>query len=460
MSSEERSRDRRDTVVLVWNEAVLAAIRATRPAPPVAARALAIVHTAMYDAWAAYDRRAIGTRLGFVPVRRHERPSAAKSEAVGIAAYHSLLDLFPGRKSEVDATMAALGLDPASPTVDLATPAGIGRAAASAVLEWRHGDGANQLGTLAPGPYSDWTGYRPMNTPDRVLDPDRWQPLRVPDGRGGTTVQRFAVPHWGLVTPFASAPGLTGPVPPPAPAGTRRFAEQAAEVLALSARLSDREKVIAEYWADGPGRELPPGHWCVLAGLVSRRDRHDLDADVVMFFALANALLDASIEAWHAKRTYDYVRPITAIRELFAGRQVRAWAGPGRDAELIDGAWWHPYQEPTFVTPPFAEYYSGHSTFSAAAAEILRRFTGSDAFGAAVTVEAGSSRIEPGRVPAKDMTLQWDTFSSAADEAGLSRRYGGIHFRQGDLVGRAVGRAIGARVWRLAMRYRTGEPAD
>ena len=106
------------------------------------------------------------------------------------------------------------------------------------------------------------------------------------------------------------------------------------------------------------------------------------------------------------------------------------------------------------VTPPFAEYPSGHSTFSAAAAEILRRFTGSDAFGAAATVPAGSSRIEPGLVPAEDLTLRWDTFSAAADQAGLSRRYGGIHFEQGDLVGRGIGRAVGARVWRLAMRYR------
>jgi hypothetical protein len=106
------------------------------------------------------------------------------------------------------------------------------------------------------------------------------------------------------------------------------------------------------------------------------------------------------------------------------------------------------------VTPPFAEYPSGHSTFSAAAAEVLRRFTGSDALGATVTVPAGSSRIEPGLVPAEDLTLGWDTFSAAADQAGLSRRYGGIHFEQGDLVGRAIGRAVGARVWRLAMRYR------
>jgi hypothetical protein len=446
---------RSGTVVLTWNEAVLAAIRATRPAPPVAARALAIVHTAMYDAWAAYDPWAVGTRLGFVPPPT-DRGTAVKSDAVGYAAYHAILDLFPDRKSNVDATLAAVGLDPPSSATDPTTSAGIGAAAARAVLDFRHGDGGNQLGTLAPGAYADWTGYVPVNTPDVVVAPDRWQPLRVPDGRGGNVVQRFAVPHWGLVVPFASPPLLTDRVPPPAPAGTRRFLQQAEELIEISARLSDREKAIAQYWADGPNSELPPGHWCLFAGFVSRRDGHDLDADVVLFFALTNALLDAGIETWFLKRKYDYVRPITAIRELFAGRQIRAWAGPGRDGQLIDGAQWQPYQEATVVTPPFAEYPSGHSTFSAAAAEVLRRYTGSDAFGATVTIEAGSSRIEPGRVPARDLTLHWDTFSAAADEAGLSRRYGGIHFQQGDLVGRAVGREVGARVWHLATAYRNG----
>jgi membrane-associated phospholipid phosphatase len=446
---------RSGTVVLTWNEAVLAAIRATRPAPPVAARALAIVHTAMYEAWAAYDPWAVGTRLGFVPPPR-DHGTAAKTEAVGYAAYHAILDLFPDRKSNVDATLAAVGLDPPPPTADRTTSAGVGFAAARAVLDFRHGDGANQLGTLAPGAYADWTGYVPVNTPDVVVVPDRWQPLRVPDGRGGYVVQRFAVPHWGLVVPFASPPLLTDRVRPPAPASTRRFLQQAKELIEISARLSDRAKAIAQYWADGPDSELPPGHWCLFAGFVSRRDAHDLDADVVLFFALTNALLDAGIATWHLKRKYDYVRPITAIREVFVGRQIRAWAGPGRDSQLIDGGQWEPYQEPTVVTPPFAEYPSGHSTFSAAAAEILRCYTGSDAFGASATIEAGSSRIEPGRVPARDLTLHWDTFSAAADEAGLSRRYGGIHFQQGDLVGRAVGREVGARVWQLATAYRNG----
>ena len=103
------------------------------------------------------------------------------------------------------------------------------------------------------------------------------------------------------------------------------------------------------------------------------------------------------------------------------------------------------------ATPPFAEYVSGHSAFSAASAGILRRFTGSDRFGASVVIPAGSSPVEPQLVPAHDVVLRWPTFSAAADEAGLSRRYGGIHFRSGDLNGRALGRAVAEQVWRRVL---------
>lgn len=442
-----------------WNEAMLHAVRATRLGPPMVARALAVVNTAMYEAWAAYDDRAAGTRLGGL-LRRPagERTAAARQAAVSYAAYRTLVDLFAAEQPRFDSVLAELGLDPADRTSDRTSPCGIGTVAAQAVLELRHGDGSNQLGTLHPGAYSDWTGYEPVNTPDLVRDARRWQPLRVDDGRGGTVVQAFVAPHWGRVVPFALPDGPLELPPPPAAPGTAAFEVQLRDVLRLSARLGNREKAVVEYWADGPSSELPPGHWCLLAAEVSRRDRHDLDADVPMFFALGNALLDAGIAAWAAKRAYDSVRPVTAVRTLLAGQEVRAWAGPGRGTDLIDAATWLPYQPSTVVTPPFPEYVSGHSTFSAAAAEVLRRATGSDAFGASVTIRAGSSKVEPGLVPARDLTLSWSTFSEAADEAGLSRRYGGIHFEDGDRVGRALGRSIGARAFRLARRYRRGLP--
>ena len=140
----------------------------------------------------------------------------------------------------------------------------------------------------------------------------------------------------------------------------------------MSAALTDEHKVIVEYWMDGPRSETPPGHWNLFAQGVSRRDGHDLDRDVAMFFLLNNALMDAGIAAWDCKRHFDSVRPITALRQTYGGQRVRAWGGPGQGTRRSTARNWLPYQRANFITPPFPEYVSGHSTFSAAAAEILQ----------------------------------------------------------------------------------------
>ena len=114
---------------------------------------------------------------------------------------------------------------------------------------------------------------------------------------------------------------------------------------------------------------------------------------------------------------------------------------------------WQPYQVSTSVTPAFPGYISGHSIFSRAAAEVLRNFTGSETFGNQVTIPAGSSKVQPGTVPAHDVTLYWATFTEAADEAGISRRYGGIHFVQGDMVSRDAGAKVGNYAWQKALNY-------
>jgi hypothetical protein len=424
--------------------------------PPLVARALHVLHASMYDAWAAHDDLAFGSRTGDQLRRpRAGRTRAAKREAASFAAQVALSDLFPTEATAFAKLMSDLGYDPATPGPP-GSPGAVGVQAARAVLTFRHGDGANQLGDLGPEPrglaaaYEDWTGYRPANPLARLLDPNRWQPQPTPDGLG----QRFLGPHWGLVVPFALEAGWEL-----RPAGPRRhpgrsYLFQAEEVLADSAGLTDEHKAIAEYWADGPGSETPPGHWCLLAQDVSARDGHDLDQDVKLFFALTGALLDASIACWDAKRAYDSVRPITAIRFLFAGREVLAWGGPGQGTRRIQGETWRPY----IATPPFGEHPSGHATFSAAAAAVLARFTGSDRFGASAIIPAGSSRVEPGITPAADVVLSWPTFGDAADQAGRSRRYGGIHFREGDLVGRALGARVGARAWETAAELFAGRP--
>lgn len=444
---------------LQWNQTALEAVSNGTLGPPMVARALAIVHTAMYDAWAAYDEAAVGTRLGG-SLRRPspEHTLANKAEAVSYAAYRALLDLYPLQKTRFDARMAALGLDPSSTTQDATTPAGIGNVAAAALLAYRHEDGSNQQGTLGSTglPYSDYTGYIPVNSPDIIADANRWQPLRHGNRSGTAIVEQICLgAHWHLVVPFALMSADQFRPPPPRQFPHGRYRQQAEELVRLSATLGDREKVIAEYWADGPMTVLPPGHFNVFAQYVSLRDGHTLDQDVRLFFLLTNAVFDAGIAAWDAKNHYDYVRPITAIRYLKRGQKVRAWAGPGLGTRVIKGEEWRPYQPDWFPTPPFSEYVSGHSTFSAAAAEILKRFTGSDDFGASITITHGELGIEPG-VPAGPVTLSWNTFSEAADEAGMSRRYGGIHFEDGDLAGRSLGRAVGAHVWQAARGYILG----
>jgi hypothetical protein len=121
------------------------------------------------------------------------------------------------------------------------------------------------------------------------------------------------------------------------------------------------------------------------------------------------------------------------------------WAGKGNDHN--GRTILNPLPDKTFPTPQLPEYISGHSTFSAAGAAVLKLFTGSDVFGSSVTLAAGSSKIELGLTPSNPVTLRWRAFTEAANEAGISRRYGGIHFKAGDLTGRAVGRVVGYQAW-------------
>lgn len=462
--------DPSENVVLQWNDAALEAIRITHPGPPVVARTLAVLNTCTFDSWAAFDNKARGTRFGRqLKAPNALRNEAGKREAIAFGAYRALLDLFPqaDQQTYFKALLSEQGYDPTNAVINSTTAAGIGNKACKAVLDYRHLDKSNQLGEMNGGaPYSDWTGYQPVNTPDQINDPNRWQPLRISNGHGGTVVQKFISPHWGRVTPFAlddwdknvikpvrklikETTGHVGPVKADDPA----YKEQADQVIAYSASLVDTQKVIAEFWADGPSSELPPGHWNLFAQQVSIRDGNSVDADVKMLFAMSNTVFDTSIAIWGAKVKFDSARPVTAIHYLYAGENINAWAGPGQGTQPILGENWQPYQANTVVTPPFAEYPSGHSAFSAAAAEALKRFTGSDVFGAGATLPAGGSRVEPGQVPAHDLSLSWATFTDAAEEAGISRRYGGIHFIDGDLDSRLMGRRVTDLIWPTIQYY-------
>jgi membrane-associated phospholipid phosphatase len=441
-----------DDAVIQWNKVALEVIRSARPGPPVTARALHIVHACMYDAWSAYDAKA---KPSVAASKLAKRPSAErtptfKSEAISYAAYTALLDLFPAQRASFDKQMATLGYEPANRSTSPTTGAGLGNAACAQVLALRHADGSNQLGDAAGSsgkPYSDYTGYKPSNPAvlphggSVPMNPNHWEPLIL-----NGVAQSFTAPHWGRVKPFALTAANALKLPAPALAGSSAYAEQARELLDMSAKLTDKQKVIAEYWADGPNSEYPPGHWNVFAQYVSARDRLGLDANVKLFFTLNNAMLDASIWCWGQKVLFDSPRPITAIHDLYNGQSVVAWQ-PGVGVAALQGQYWQPYQAAGVVTPPFAEYVSGHSTFSAAAAEVLMLATRSDVFGASFVAPVGSSKVEPGQTPAAEVPLSWPTFTDAANEAGLSRRYGGIHFKQGDMMGRLGGRLIGANAY-------------
>lgn len=483
-----------------WTTAARQGERDAKLGAPTASRALAIVHTCMYDAWAAYDQKAVGTQLsGALRRPAAERTQANKEKAISYAAYRALSDVLTADTESVyKPLMKQLGYDPNDNSTDIETPAGIGNVACAAVLEFRHHDRSNQLGDLisekeksrreadaakgerpasnggryraeTAGPYSDWSDYRPINPPTIVpmhfpfvkpVNPDHWQPLTYTDATGNFVLQMFSGAYWCFVTPFALTKGeeLRNVVEPgPARYGTPEYEEQARELIDLSANLTDQQKMTAEYWSDAWDSTQLFAHWMQFAEFVSERDHHTLDDDVKMFFALSNAMLDSGIAAWDAKMAYDSERPLTAIAVLFNGKKIRAWGGPEKGPVDMDGSQWIPYQPATLPTPPWPEYVSGQSAYSAAAARILELWTGSERFGDSVMLAAGSSKIEPGLTPAKLVTLKWETFKDAANEAGMSGRYGGIHFARADLSGRRLGRAAAEKAWTKAQGYFHGK---
>jgi hypothetical protein len=439
---------------------------------------LAVVHTCIYDVWAAYDDDAVGTQLSQA-LRRPlvERTEPNKDKAISYAAYRALSDLYPfDTESVFKPLMRLLGYDPNDSSADIETPEGIGNIACAAVLEFRHHDNANSLGDLTPAgtqdpisktmlvsQYADWTGYTPINSPgtlparaisSKPLNPEHWQPLTYTDSSGNLVVQMFSTAHWSRVTPFALSTGdelrsLLDPLP--AKYGSPEYQHQAEELVALSGGLTDRQKMLAEFWTSQTG--LPAARWLQFAEFVAERDHLSLDNQVKLFFVLSNAMMDADIAAYDAKRYYDSVRPATAIPLLFRGKTIKMWGGPGKGTIEADGGQWLPYQPATLPTPPSPEYVSEISAESAAAAEIFRLFTGSDKFGFSGTIEKGSSQIEPGLTPFQPVTLKWQTFTDAVNDVGMATRYAGIQFAPGDLAGRKLGHLVATHTWAKAQSY-------
>lgn len=464
-------------IIIEWNNILLEAVRSIgklpstspdigRGGPPQVARSISIVYTSIYDAWSAYDSVAnpVHRTTPRKPAAQHNE--ANRRKAISQAAYRALIDQFPPQifdatfkstyESMLTKQLAKDGIVIPGPTP---APVDVGNQAADDVLGFRHNDNSNQAGL-----YADTTGYVPANkampaplaaSPDAIGFPGRWQALTYLSSAHEAKTPKFICPHWKLVKPFSLASGdQFRPTTAPQSPLSQGFLDQAKHVIDVQANLTLEQKVIAEYWADGPNSELPPGHWTEFAAFVAERDGLDTNQSVKLFFALSNAIFDASIATWDAKVAFDYVRPITAIRHLFRGKKILAWGGPGLGTQEILGEAWKPFQSATFPTPPFAEFTSGHSGFSMAAATVLKIFTGSDQFGFFYSQDT-PLKADPTE-PVTGTILHWPTFTAAALEAGESRIYGGIHFYEGNVVGLDIGEKVGLSAYAKAQDLWSG----
>jgi membrane-associated phospholipid phosphatase len=373
-------------VVTRWNEAALQAVRASRTPPPVAARNLAALHVAVYDAVAATDAAYRPFRVRFTPA-----VDADPDVAAAVAAHRTLAELYPDRVGEFDAVLDdTIGHVPDGPRKDAGVTAG--QTVAERVLRWRAADtSVSRVSAYTPqGGTGRW----------RFTPPDYRPPL---------------LPGWAAVSCFA-LPGLADFRPPGPPAvGSAEYAVAYREVVGLGAadslaRTPD-QTAVAKFWADGDGTVTPPGHWNRIAQTVAA-DRRLGTAEAARLFALLNvAMADAAVVCWDCKFRFDVWRPVTAARETDPG-----WT-------------------PLLTTPPFPAYTSGHSSFSGAAAAALAAFCGTDRVRFTSTSEGlpGATRAYTG-------------FWQAAEEAGMSRIYGGIHWQFDNRDGLACGRRVAVYV--------------
>ena len=427
--------------------------------PTVLSRTLAIWATAMYDAWAAYDEHAVGTRLGG-SLRRPaaERTDANRKKAISYASYRALIFVHPESEAWLGGEMKRLGYDPSVLSSDPSTPEGVGNLVAQAVIDYRRHDGANQLGDEVGGdgkPYSDYTFYRPVNPPDKILDPDRWQPITFTRPDGGKVTPGFLTPHWYRVKPFAlESSAQFRPEPPPTTqTDDARLRRETDQVLAYNAHLTHEEKATVEFMRDGPRSTGQSGHWLRFAQDVSRRDHQTLEQDVKLYFSVANVVFDAFISCWETKRVYDSSRPWTLVRHYHRGETVTGWAGVGGGVKEMPAEEWHPYSPESFITPPFPGYTSGHATASGAAAKIIELFTGSDVYGFAEK----RRHCELTESEAGDFVmLDLPTWSGTAEMAARSRALGGYHIPVDNEVGLRVGRSVAEWSWPLYRAYFEG----
>ena len=410
----------RGDVVADWNATMLNAIRdwtgvsndpyrgrIVPSPPPVAARHLAMMHVAMFDAINAVEGR-FASYLPDLPRDEQASPIAALATAA-----HRVASRLYSDRDELpvwDATLqASLSLVPDGE----AKVRGIqlGEQVASRLLAARTADGSSVSVSYVP---SSEPGHWNRTTPD-------YTPPLLPQWPG---VKPFAI---GEVTAFR-------PSPPPA-LDSAEYAAAVDEVMRLgrldSVERTAEQTAISLFWSDGAGTATPPGHWNRIATKVLMQDGRDLVERARVFALLNLALADAGIASWDAKYHYDLWRPIDAIRRA---------AEDGNEATLAVTTW-----SPLLKTPAFPSYTSGHSTFSSAAAAVLTRLLG-DHVAFTSTTDPHSGLTQRPLAPELIVTRHFTSFWDAAEEAGVSRIYGGIHYGFDNTAGKEVGQAVGEAV--------------
>jgi membrane-associated phospholipid phosphatase len=385
----------RGDVVTDWNNQALSAIRNESIAPPQASRQLAILHIAIHDAV-----NSIAPTHAPYLINLPAAPNTSVQAAVAAAGHRTLTFLFPSQTAAFDAALA----DSLASVADMAARSNgvaLGQAMADLVLNDRSSDGAS---TSVP--------YIPST------EPGEWRRtppfFRPPES-----------PHWAYVIPFAMTSGFQfRPAGPPL-LSSAQYAADLNQVKLLGAANSPvrtaEQTLIARFWSDFSYTVTPPGHWNQIAQNVAAHVGFSVPQSARLFALLNVAMADAAIAVWDAKYLYNFWRPVTAIQQ----------AESDGNPDTVGNPDW----TPLLNTPPFPEYVSGHSAFSAAAATILARFVGTDH----VPFTIGSDAV-PG------VTRSYSSFADAAHEIALSRIYGGIHFLSADLDGLSMGQAIGEHV--------------
>lgn len=451
-----------DNIAYKWGEMALKAqandTEKFKPRPTITSRYLGLIFVAVFDAWSRYDPKAVPVYLSNVdrrPVTEHTLKN--KEIAISYAALRTMSEYYYSDKNLFEDFMITLGLDPKNNSLDPNTPEGIGNLSAKIIIENRKGDGSNQYGEEKGSygnPYFNYVGYTPINTANKNIDPNRWQPKYFSDGEGGSYAPSCLTPFWNQVEPIALTSGDQFRPDPPPLIGSKQLENEVKEVIALQQNLTDYQKALVEFMRDGPQSVQQAGHWLKFAQEVSVRDNHTLDQDVKMYFFNQVVAMDAFIASWDSKMFYDYARPYALVHTYYDNKKIKAWGGEGKGIVEMEGKQWRPYSPETFLCPPFPSYVSGHSTISGGCAEALKLWTGSDTFGSEAKLVAGAL-TEPDHL-GDTIVLKFPTFTKTAEMAGLSRVLGGYHIQADNVAGLELGRNVAHEVWDFYKQH-TGE---